>query len=194
MRVTLRRPAKEDVPHIIEVFHKAISYAFRADGIADRKDGITTEVEKQCACLQSDFDSNGRDMYYLIAETGHRIVGTIAYRAEVPEDDFVRKNLTADLTGIPEITSAYVLPDFQGKGIGSLLFNAILLVLTVKQVRGICMDGGYQKSIRFWTRKIGAPDTVLEDYWGEGLHHVFWYRDMKSINVQYRTPEAGKDA
>lgn len=187
MRLIIRRPKKEDIPKIKEVFHSAISYAFEADGIADREDGIVEEVEKQLACLQSDFNSYGTETYYLIAEVENQIIGTIAYKTELPEDDFVRKNLKFDLKGIPEITSVYVSSDFQGKGIGSLLFNSILLVLTGKGVRGICMDGGYQKSIQFWTRKIGNPDTVMKDYWGKGLDQVFWYRDMKDIKVQYTT-------
>jgi len=49
------------------------------------------------------------------------------------------------------------------------------------------MDGGYQKSIQFWTRKIGIPDTILKNYWGEGLNQVFWYRDIKDIKIQYAT-------
>jgi len=187
MHVIIRRPKKEDIYEIKDVFHDAISYAFELDKIADREDGIAEEVEKQLAYLQSDLDSNGMKTYYLLATVENQIIGTIAYKTELPEDDFVRKNLKFDLKGIPEITSVYVSSDFQGKGIGSLLFNSILLVLTGKGVRGIYMDGGYQKSIQFWTHKIGNPDTIMKDYWGKGLDHVFWYRDMKDIKVQYTT-------
>ena len=186
MHITIRRPKKNDISKIKNVFHGAISYAFEADGIADREDGITEEVEKQLSCLQSDFSSNGTDTYYLIAEIENQIVGTIAYQWVLPEDTFYTKYLEHNLTGIPEVTSVYVLSDFQGKGIGSLLFNSILLVLTGKGVRGICMDGGYQKSIQFWTRKIGNPDKVLKNHWGKGLDQVFWYRDMKDIEIQYK--------
>jgi len=187
MHIIIRRPKKEDISKIKEVFQDAISYAFKADWIADRKNDIIEEVEKQLCCLQSDFDSNWEKTYYLIAEVENQIIGTIAYESQLTDDDFVRKNLNFDLKSIPEITSVYVLSDFQGKWIGSLLFNSILLVLTGKGIRGICMDGGYQKSIQFWTRKIGIPDTILKNYWGEGLNQVFWYRDIKDIKIQYAT-------
>lgn len=185
MKITIRRPEEKDSSQIKDVFIAAISDAFREDGIGDDQEGILEQIEKQVSCLKDDFDSNGQDTYYLVAVVKNKIVGTIAYQWIKPEDTFFTTNLKMDVSGVPEITSVYVLPDFQEKGIGTLLFNAILLILKGKNIPRICMDGGYQKSIQFWVRKIGHPDTILKDHWGKGLDQVFWYRKIEDINIQY---------
>jgi len=185
MNIIIRRPKKKDIPQIKNVFFASISQAFKDDGIDDRKEGILEEVAKQLTCLKLNFNTKGEKSYYLIAEIKDKIIGTIAYKSELSKNNFIRKNLQINLNGIPEITSVYVLPNFQNQGIGSLLFNAILLILIGKNIQGVCMDGGYQKSIKFWTHKIGKPNKIIKNYWGKNLDQVFWYRDIKDIKIQF---------
>jgi GNAT superfamily N-acetyltransferase len=181
MNIFIKRPQKKDLKEIHKVFSSVIQDAFRQDGIDDAK-GIKEEVEKQLCFLQKDFESNGSEVYFLIAKTENQIIGTIAY---TKANDLIKKNLKKDFSKIPEISSVYILPKFQGKGVGSLLFNAILLSLLHKNIDEVCLDGGYRKSQSYWIKKLGNPNVTLKDYWGKGLDHMIWVRKLKDLSIKY---------
>ena len=123
MNIVITRPKKEDIKELHILFKSAITDAFKKDGIDNNKE-ITEEVRKQLGFVSSDFESSGSDTFYLIAKTEEKIVGTIAYGKP---SDLIKKYLKVNLRNVPEIISVYMLPQFQGKNIGSLLFNALLI-------------------------------------------------------------------
>ena len=184
MNITLSRPHHEDLPELEEFFRAVISYAFEADGIGDRENGKQSEVSKQMGFIQSDLNSNGEEIYFLLARLDNKIIGTIGY-APAEKNEFIRKNLNIDLTNIPEITSVYVHPDFHGHGIGSFLFNSMLLTLMHNGVKEICLDGGYQKSQKFWIHKMGEPNYISYDHFGPGLNYMIWYRRLNDLDISF---------
>lgn len=167
----IARPQITDVDELQQLFWLSITDAFAQDGIDDSP-AIKEEVEKQMRFVQQDFASQGQEVYFLLARTNEKIVGTIAYSKP---NDLIQQNLPYDLKNVPEITSVYVLPEYQGQGVGSLLFQAMLQTLHRKKVEVFCLDGGYKKSQRFWMNKLGNPTVVLKNYWGHGLDHMIWY-------------------
>lgn len=179
MNINITRPQKEDVEELNRLFAAGILDAFHQDGIDDN-DGIRVEVEKQLSLLQQDLESQGSEVYFLLARTEAEIVGTIAYGEP---NNLIRDNLAIDWQGIPEITSVYVLPAFQGQGVGTLLFNSILCCLQYKNVAKFCLDGGYKKSQRFWIKRLGDPTVTLKDYWGKGLDHLIWLRNLQDVGI-----------
>jgi GNAT superfamily N-acetyltransferase len=184
MSIVITRPSEKDLPELKKIFQIVISHTFKQDGIGHLKEAIEEEVEKQMNFVNLDLQSTGQEMYFLLAKGKDKIIGTGAFGK--PSQD-VRKQLKIEGDNVPEITSFYVLPGHQEKGVGSLLYNAILLSLLVKNVKEVCLDGGYQKSIIYWTRKIGEPDVVLPDYFGKGLKYVFWRRKLAGLNIEFKT-------
>lgn len=182
MDLFITRPKKEDVEEIRHLFTQTITDAFRQDGIDDAS-GLREEIEKQMQFLKQDFESEGKEAYFLLAKIDGKIAGTIAYKEA---NEKIKKNIQTDLSNVPEIASVYVLPKLQGKGIGALLFNAILVTLLHKKVDGICLDGGYKKSQKYWTKKLGDPSVTLKDYWGKGFDHLIWLRKLSDISILYK--------
>src|SRR5437868_791303 len=115
MNIFIIRPQRENRNEIHNLFRSVITDAFKQDGLDD-PNGIQEEVEKQMGFLNQDFETNGLDVFFLIARTEEQIVGTIAYSKA---NDLIREHLKIDLQNVPEITTVYILPEFQGKGIGS---------------------------------------------------------------------------
>lgn len=181
MDIYLTRPRQTDVEELHQLFRSVIEDAFTKDGIDDR-DGIIEEVQNQMGLLRQDLASNGSQVYFLLARTEEQIIGTVAYS---PANALIRGNLKTDYENTPEITSVYVLPKFQGRGVGSLLFNGILISLHTKQVERFCLDGGYKASQGYWMTKLGDPNITLTDYWGKGLDHMIWLRNLSDLKICY---------
>jgi len=81
------------------------------------------------------------------------------------------KDLVAN---IPEIKMVYVLPEFQGQGIGRQMFRAMSTQLKAEGRAGFCLDCGFTHSQGFWRKQLGVPCLVLKDHWGPGADHMIW--------------------
>lgn len=173
MNWQIRRPTLSDVPQIHEVFSKTIKNSFKEEGIIDPSGKETDEeIARLINTFQDDFATQGQKEYFLIAHLQNKIVGTIGYGTINP---LISDNITIARAGIPELKSVYILPEFQNRGIGSLLFQHMLLVLAEKHIEEYYLDSGYKKSQQFWERKLGAPAHTLNDFWGKGNHHMIWH-------------------
>lgn len=178
MNIVITRPAKNDETELESLFTEVILDAFKQDGIESRHKAIQEEVDKQMNFFRQDIHTHGADVFFFIARTEGKIVGTIACSKA---SELLKQHLDADLEYVPEITTVYVLPQFQGKGIGSMLLKKMLAHLNEKGFKEACLDGGYRKSQGYWIKKIGHPDVTLKDYWGKDLHHMMWHRKLEDL-------------
>lgn len=185
MRINIVRPNKNDLSELEKLFQSVIQDTFEQDGIWDDKEWIQEEVTKQMSFISKDLSNVGADIYFLLAKCEDKIVGTIWY-ASASNNDFIVSNLEQDLAWVQEITSVYVLPEFQKKGVGSTLLNAILVTLLHKWVRAICLDWGYVQSQKVWTKKFGKPDFVSKNHFGEWLDYMIWYRSISDVDISYK--------
>jgi len=71
-----------------------------------------------------------------------------------------------------------VHPDYQNRGIGTVLLQKMLLTLENRRVPSFCLDSGYKQAQMIWQKKFGQPDIVLENYWGTNNHHMIWKRTL----------------
>ncbi len=79
----------------------------------------------------------------------------------------------------------FILPDYQKKGIGTLLLNAILTVLHGQHIEEFALDSGYSQAQKVWKKKLGEPTLVLKDHWGEGADHMVWHCKMADLAIEY---------
>ena len=181
MNIFLSSFQKDDIKQLPAFLDAVISDAFKKDGIDD-KEGEKEEIQKQFNRIKESVKTSGESTFFIVARNkdDNKIIGTIGY--EEP-NDLIKENLNVNLANVPEITSALVLPVYQGRRIGSLLFQEILKSLKQKNIHKFCLDGGYKKSQGFWTKKLGEPDVILKDHYGKGLPYMIWYRDINKIQV-----------
>ncbi len=171
--ITISRPDKSDSQKLRQFYTLAITDAYRSEGgdVSHRAE-MLGDIESQMVNIEKDFASNGQDEYTLVAKMGSEIVGTMAYGK--PNKDIV-ENYEIDVENVPEIKSAYVLPGFHGKGIGTRLFGEIKEVLAGMGVREFCLDSGYKKAQAFWTHKLGTPVKTVQDYFAKDSHLMIWH-------------------
>jgi GNAT superfamily N-acetyltransferase len=172
MEIQITRPGPADIDDIRSLFAETIRNTFEYEGIAHScADDLTAEIENQNRLLDRDISSHGRDEYFLIAKSDHRIIGTIACG---PANQLIRTYLQFDADITREIKSMYVLPQCQGRGVGSLLLEKILRYMRDNGHKRFCLDCGYKKAQKFWIRKLGKPTMVVRDHFGPGAHYMIW--------------------
>ena len=120
--------------------------------------------------IRSLYEQN-EDLKFLVAKPNDREVGNISF---VPCGSDILSCTESELSGVGELGSLYILPEFQDQGIGSALIHEMLKTLHEKGIDEFCLDSGYKRAQKRWIRKFGAPYKVVNDYWGPGYEHMIW--------------------
>lgn len=180
MNIIISRPVKKEKEKLKNFFTEVIIHTFKNYGYYDKyKQDIDYEVGKQTTALEQDLTSNGSFSYFLIARDRDKIVGTIAYG---PPNSDIKKYYKDDLKNIPEIKSVYIAPEYQGKGIGTKLFDEMIKVLRKKGFSEFCLDSGYPKAQQFWKNKLGNPVKIVFDRWDAGNDYMIWHYKLPIIS------------
>ncbi|MGG2065709.1 N-acetyltransferase family protein [Bacillus sp. S14(2024)] len=171
--VEIRRPRIEDIEELYQFFSTTIKDTFAREGLSELVDDIEREIESKKQYLKCDFDSNGRNRYFLIAvDTNcNKVIGTIEYG---PASELINICTDRALKELYEVGTVFVLPEYQRRGIGTLLLNVMFLTLLNRDIKEFCLDSGYTNAQKIWKKKFGEPDYLLKDYWGEGCDHMIW--------------------
>lgn len=173
MNLRIVAPHKKDEEEIKTLFNSTITQTFKDYGFYDTyKDDVAYQVGKQVAALEEYFTSEGKNIYFLIAKDNDKIIGTIAYGK--PNAD-IEKYYLKGPRQIPEIKSVYILPEYQGKGVGTKLFVEMIDVLRQKGFKEFCLDSGYPKAQQFWRNKLGEPVITIPNRWGAGNDYLIWH-------------------
>lgn len=180
--VEIRRPRMEDNEELNQFFSTVIKDTFAREGLSQLLDDIENEIENKKKYLKCDFDSNGKNRYFLIAldRSGNKVIGTIEYG---PASELINNCTDKALKELYEVGTVFVHPDYQRRGIGTLLLNVMLLTLQNREIEEFCLDSGYTNAQKVWKKKFGEPDYLLKDYWGEGCDHMIWRRCTNDMSI-----------
>ncbi|PEA55102.1 GNAT family N-acetyltransferase [Bacillus pseudomycoides] len=180
--VEIRRPRIEDIEKINQFFITTIKDTFAGEGLSELLDDIENEIENKKEYLKCDFDSNGKNRYFLIAAdtSSNKIIGTIEYG---PASELINSCTNKVIKDLPEVGTVFVHPNYQRRGIGNLLLNVLFLTLLSRGIKEFCLDSGYKNAQKVWEKKFGEPDYLLKDYWGDGFDHMIWKRCVHDIPI-----------
>ncbi len=175
----IRKPRKEDITKINKLFEQTIQDSFKKEGIIDPLNlEANKEIEALKQSLNEYFNSKNLKDNFLIACDKDHILGTIAYGKA---NRLIEENLKIDYSGVPEIKSVYILPNYQNKGIGTFLFTKTLVHLKEDKINYFCLDCGYKSAQQYWSNRLGQPLCVLKNYWSKGNHHMIWHGHVDKI-------------
>ncbi|EEL50683.1 Acetyltransferase [Bacillus cereus Rock3-44] len=183
--IEIRRPIIGDYEELNHFFHAVIIDTFAKEGLSELTDDIENEIEIKKQYLKCDFDSNGKNRYFLIAvdKRCNKIIGTIEFG---PSSKLIHTCTEGALKGLYEIGTVFVLPNYQKRGISNLLLNAIFLTLLGKGINEFCLDSGYTNAQKIWKKKFGEPSFLLKDYWGKAYDHMIWRKYINDIVITFR--------
>lgn len=180
--VAIRRPNSDDIDELYLFFRIVITNTYKDEGLSQLVDDIENEINSKKQYLKNDFDSNGENRYFLLAidTNNDKIIGTIEIG---PASTLINSCTSVVLKDLYEIGTVFILPEYQRKGIGSLLLNAMYLTLLSRGITEYCLDSGYKIAQSIWTKKFGKPSYVLKDYWGESNNHMIWKKSLHDIPI-----------
>lgn len=183
--VEIRRPRIEDSEELNQLFSIITKDTFAKEDLSELHDDMENEIETKKQYLKNDLDSNGKSRYFLIAvdKKCNKIIGTIEYGHA---SELIDTCTNGALKGMYEIGTVFVLPDYQRRGIGTLLLNAMFLTFLGNGVQEFCLDSGYISAQKIWERKFGKPDYLLKDYWSQGTPHMIWRRSTKDMTIIFK--------
>ncbi|MRX53013.1 GNAT family N-acetyltransferase [Bacillus idriensis] len=182
MKIEIRRPRMEDMDELNRFFSKVIRDTFEKEGISEMVGDMKDEIECKKQYLKTDLESNGENRYFLIGLDGKEIVGSIEYG---PVSELIVSCTDGALSGLSEIGTVFVHPEYQRRGIGTLLLNVMLLTLQKRGISEFCLDSGYSSAQKVWKKKFGEPDYLLQNYWGEGYDHMIWKRNTDDLRLLF---------
>jgi predicted N-acetyltransferase YhbS len=170
-KIEIGRPRIEDIEMINEFFEIVLRDTFERNGISDMEELIIEEIESKKNFLKQDLESGGKNRYFLIAKEEDKIVGSIEYGTP---NELIISSTNGKLKDLVEIGTVFVRPEYQSKGIGSQLIMMLCEELRKSGRKEFCLDSGYKTAQKTWTKKLGEPEYILKDYWGEGDDHMIW--------------------
>lgn len=177
MKLLIRRPDQSDIQALHQFFSLVIQDTFAKEGIAELVDDQQHEWKTKKQYVAMDLESQGKKRFFWLAlnvETDE-IIGTIEYGEA---NEIIQQTIKEDLSQCPEIGTIFVHPNYQNRGIGTMLLEKMLMTLKNRRVLGFCLDSGYKQAQIIWQKKFGQPDFVLENYWGTNNHHMIWKRTL----------------
>ncbi|WP_409298938.1 GNAT family N-acetyltransferase [Peribacillus sp. SCS-26] len=187
MNVMIRRPQAGDQTELHSFFTRVLTHTFEKEGLMHLRDDLLQEIELKKQMLAADLMSSGTDRYFLLAvhPADGNIVGTIEYGGT---NDLIVAVTDGQMAGLIEAGTIFVAPEFQGKGLGTLLLNALILHFTGKGIKEFCMDSGYKRAQNIWKAKFGEPNFTSYNHWGENSHHMIWRVSVDSFAIKFSFP------
>ena len=180
--VAIRRPNLDDLEELHLFFRIVITDTYKNEGLSQLLGDIENEINLKKQYLKDDFDSNGENRYFLLAidTNNDKMIGTIEIG---PASTLITSCTGGVLKDLYEIGTVFILPEYQRKGIGSLLLHAMHLTLLSRGITEYCLDSGYKKAQSIWTKKFGEPSYVLKDYWGKSSDHMIWKKSLHDTPI-----------
>ena len=169
--IIIVRPEEEDLISGYQVFEKSITDAFIREGLQDLNELMLEEIELKKNLLKHSVTDSDADTRFFIARKMNLVIGTISYG---PCGKEIRDCTGNSLDHLGELGSLYVLPEYQGKGVGRLLILALARSLKQSGIKEFCLDSGYKSAQKKWINKFGKPYRTVIDYWGQGSDHMIW--------------------
>jgi len=163
-------PNENDLKELHRLFERVLPHTFLKEGLPSDHMAILEEVEDKKEQLEAYFNKS-QVSEYLVARVDDQIVGTIWYGRS---GNLIKEGSNGQLSNLGEIGTVFVLPDYQGCGIGKKLFLAMEDLLHSKQIEKYTLDSGYTHAQEVWKHLLGAPAYIMKDKWGQGIDHYIW--------------------
>lgn len=151
LNIEIRRPNLEDMHELHQFFRLVVTDTFIKEGIGHLSDDIEMEIETKKNYLKQDLESNGEKRYFLIALNQNKIIGTIEYGKA---SDLIRQCTANVLQDTNEVGTVFVHPEYQRRGIGSMLLNKMLITLHNRKIKEFCLDSGYKNAQEFGRKSL----------------------------------------
>lgn len=174
--LTIEELKKVDLEEVYNVFKVTIPKAFKESEDDVEEKILEQEIHHKRLLLNDSIYNKPRKNVFLIAKDKNKVIGTIAY-GEC--SNAIRECTNNEFSDIGELNSLFILPEYQGKGVGSKLINALMEYLNENGIEEFCFDSGYKQAQVKWIKKFGEPYKIVKDFWAPGVDNMIWKCKVK---------------
>ena len=162
-------PSLANKPEIDLLIETVLKDNWIKNDLMELKDGLAEEIEMKKSFIDAFVIGDENARTFLMARLHGEIVGIIEHG---PVNDTIKSCEDEELNRIQEVGTVFVLPEYQGVGLGKRLMDAITERLVKLGETAFCIDSGYKTAQPIWTHLYGEPLYLMKDYWGPGGDHM----------------------
>lgn len=167
---------ESDLEKAYDVFKVTIPVAFKESEDEAEPEVLEKEIHNKKLLLIDSIKNKSRKNVFFVAKHKDKVIGTIAY-GECSEA--IRVCTDNEFSNIGELNSLFILPEYQGKGVGSKLIKALMKYLNENKIEEFCFDSGYKQAQIRWINKFGQPYKIVKDFWAPGVDNMIWRCEVK---------------
>ncbi|HAS73409.1 MAG TPA: hypothetical protein DCS67_04635 [Clostridiales bacterium UBA8960] len=170
-KIEIASPAPSDQAEIDHLIETVLKDNWIKNDLMAFEDGLDEEIQTKKGYLNAYVKGADDARTFLMAKLHGDIVGIIEHG---PVSDTIKDCKDEALNLLQEVGTVFVLPEYQGIGLGKRLMTAITDKLIELGETAFCIDSGYKTAQPIWTHLYGAPYYLMKDYWGPGGDHMVW--------------------
>lgn len=170
-KIEIATPTSEDQAEIHRLIEKVLKDNWIKNDLMAFEEGLAEEIEMKKSFIDAFVNGDEDARPFLMARLHGEIVGIIEHG---PVNDTIKSCEDEALNRIQEVGTVFVLPEYQGIGVGKKLMAAITQRLAALGETEFCIDSGYKTAQPIWTHLYGEPLYLMKDYWGPGGDHMVW--------------------
>lgn len=163
----LRKIQAEDRAVASRLFEACLTDLIAREGIS-LPGLLEEELRRLNAAVEASLEEQLVQLY--IAEENGILLGTIGL---MPAGALAIAHAEAEAIDL-EIGCVYVAPAYQRTGVGDFLFQSAKEKVKNAAALRFFLDAGLSSSRAYWTKKLGEPSVILQDYWGPDQPHALW--------------------
>jgi len=161
---------------VIKLFKIVIKDSFRREGIEKENKEMNSLIQSKINLISNYLDNKDDVEKIFIAITQNKVVGIIAL-TEV--NNIIRNNYRYNYNDTVEVSSLYVLPIYQSKGVGkALISHAFKFLKNNTKIKEYFIYSGFKIAQRFWNKLLGDPKHILINYYDNGDNCNIWHRKI----------------
>lgn len=164
-------PTSADQAEINRLIEVVLKDNWIKNELMELEDGLIEEIKMKKGFVDAFVNGNKDARSFLMARHHEEIVGIIEHG---PVNDTIKSCKDEALNLLQEVGTVFVLPDYQGIGLGKRLMEAVVERLAQLGETAFCIDSGYKTAQPIWTHLFGEPLYLMKDYWGPGGDHMVW--------------------
>lgn len=171
LEVTISEMTEIDRESAYRVFEVTVPDTFKKEGFGALNKLMRSVIDHKKSMIDQSLDEENPDTLFLTAKIADEVIGAISFG---PCSEDITKCSGGRLDSTGELGSLFILPQHQGKGVGSMLIQALLTRLLESGIEEFCLYSGFKEAQRIWLKKFGEPFITVNDYWGKSVHNMIW--------------------
>jgi len=173
--LVIREPRITEEQAIHQFFESVLVNTFTENDLLSIEGLLEDEILEKKESLSNYYDS--KENLFLVGILNNEIVGSIECGKA---NNLIRVNTREELKDIISIGTVYVHPKYQKHGLSNKLLKEVLIHLEKAKINQICFDSGFKVAQQIWMKKFGYPKYYIENYFGNGSHHMVWHLNVEN--------------